>query len=268
MDQENIFNLYVDREVVNRVNFKKKDLLCVLALMLECYKRRSVCGKDVVEISCTPSTLWDNVVWKVKPTHTDRKNFMESFNRLVNNELIIVTKSSSSKISWSTLLHVDIEKILHDENNSFIMFCSETFESFDGQNYNTLSTLLQLYLSIISYFDMSQIQAFDEAIKNKENPIDYQYDLYGEIDFHISCWASHNRLMKSKHSADNLKEQWITKPTLIKMLKVLEESNLISIIRTNIDGEDFPNHYCYPRHKKYVELIAKRMAEQKIYARK
>lgn len=267
MNQENIFNLYVDREVVNKVNFKKKDLLCVLALMLECYKRRSVCGKDIIEISCTPSTLWDNVVWKVKPTHTDRKNFMESFNRLVDSELITITKSSSPKISWSTLLHVDITKILHEENNSFIMFCSETFELVEGHNYNTLSTLLQLYLSITSYFDMSQIAAFDESIKKKENPIDYGYDLYGKLDFHISCWASYKRLMMTRHSKDTHFEQWITDKTLTKMLGILEDANLISIVRTTVNGEQFPNHYCYPRHKKYVEKIAKRMAEQQLYHR-
>ena len=266
-EQENIFNLYVDREVVNKVNFKKKDLLCVLALMLECYKRRAVCGRDVIEISCTPSTLWDNVVWKIKPTHTDRKNFMESFNRLVDSELITITESSSPKISWSTLLHVNIEKILHEENNSFVMFCSETFEFFEEQNYNTLSTLLQLYLSITSYFDMSQIQSFDEAIRKRENPIDYNYEFYGKMDFHVSCWASHNRLIMTKHSNDTHYEQWINKKTLIKMLDILEEIGLIAIVRTNLNGESFSNHYCYPRHKKYVEKIAKHMAEQQLYNR-
>lgn len=267
MSKENVFNLYVDREVINKVNFKKKDLLCVLALMFECYKRKSICGDGVVEISCTPSTLWDNVVWKVKPTHTDRKNFMESFNRLIDGELIRITKSSSTKISWSTLLHVDITKILHEENNPFIMFCSETFELVEGHNYNTLSTLLQLYLSIISYFDMSQIRAFDEAISKKESPIDYNYDFYGKMDFHVSCWASHQRLMMTKHSGDTHYEQWISKKTLIKMLDVLEESGMISIVRINHHGENFSNHYCYPRHKKYVEKIAKHMAEQKLYSR-
>ena len=263
----NSFNLYVDRKVVDEVNFKKKDLLCVLALMLESYKRKAVCGEGVVEISCTPSTLWDNVVWKVKPTHTDRKNFMESFNRLVESGLVKIVKSSSQKVSWSTLLHLDIEKILHEENNSFIAFCTDTFEFIEGKNYATLSTLLQLYLSIISYFDMSQIRDFDEAIEKGECPIDFGYEFYGKMNFHVSCWASYKRLMTTKHSSDTHYEQWITKPTLIKMLKILEEVKLISIIRTSINGEDFPNHYCFPRHKHYVEKIAKHMAEQKVYAR-
>lgn len=262
-----IFNLYVDKEVVDKVNFKKKDLLCVLALMLESYKRKSVCGGDVVEISCTPSTLWDNVVWKVKPTHTDRKNFMESFNRLLDSGLIRVVQSSSTKISWSTLLHIDIEELLHEENNAFIMFCSDTFELFENHNYSTLSALLQLYLSIISYFDMSQIRGFDEMIAKGGCPIDYSYELYGKLDFHISCWTSHKRLMSTKHSSDTHFEQWVTKPTLIKLLNILEDVGLISIVKIKIDGEDFSNHYCYPRHKKYVERIAHNMAKQKIYNR-
>lgn len=263
----NSFNLYVDRKVVDEVNFKKKDLLCVLALMLESYKRKAVCGEGIVEISCTPSTLWDNVVWKVKPTHTDRKNFMESFNRLVESGLVEIVESSSQKITWSTLLHLDIEKILHEENNSFIAFCTDTFEFIEGKNYATLSTLLQLYLSIISYFDMSQIREFDEAIRKGESPIDYTYEFYGEMNFHVSCWASYKRLMTTKHSSDTKKQQWISDKTLTKMLSILEDAQMISIVRIVINGEQFPNHYCYPRHKKYVEKIAKHMAEQQLYAR-
>lgn len=266
--KKNLFDIYIDREVVDKVNFKKKDLLCVLALMLRACESRRNRGNDVVVISSTPSALWDNVVWKVKPTHTDRKNFMESLNRLIDSGLIVIEEASSERLSWSTLAHFNITNLLHEENNPFIIFCNDTFEYFDNCNYSTLSSALQLYLSIVSYFDMSQIREFDEAIRNKEKPIDYIYDLYGKLDFHISCWASHERLMTSKHSSDKNKEQWITKPTLIKMLKLLEEVGLISIIKTNIKGKDFSNHYCYPRHKKYVEMIAKRMAEQQEYARK
>lgn len=265
--KKNLFDIYIDREVVDKVNFKKKDLLCVLALMLRACESRRNRGDDVVVISSTPSALWDNVVWKVKPTHTDRKNFMESLNRLIDSGLIVIEEASSERLSWSTLAHFNITNLLHEENNPFIIFCNDTFEYFDNCNYSTLSSALQLYLSIVSYFDMSQIREFDEAIKNKEKPIEYNYDLYGKLDFHISCWASYKRLMTTKHSKDSEKERWVSDKTLTKLLSLLEEVGLIAIVRTNINGENFPNHYCYPRHKNYVEMIAKRMAEQQIYNR-
>lgn len=252
---------------MDKVNFKKKDLLCVLALMLRACESRRNRGDEVVVISSTPSTLWDNVVWKVKPTHTDRKNFMESLNRLIDSGLIVLEECSSEKLAWSTLAHFNITNLLHEENNAFIIFCNDTFEYFDNCNYNTLSSALQLYLSIVSYFDMSQIYEFDEAIRNKEKPIDYSYELYGKLNFHISCWASHERLMTTKHSSDKNREQWVSKKTLIKMLKLLEDVGLISIIRIEQDKEKFTNHYCYPRHKRYVEQIAKQMVKQKLYHR-
>ena len=73
--------------------------------------------------------------------------------------------------------------------------------------------------------------------------------------------------MTTKHSKDSEKERWVSDKTLTKLLSLLEEVGLIAIVRTNINGENLPNDYCYPRHKNYVEMIAKRMAEQQIYNR-
>lgn len=264
------FDLYIDRGVVDKVNFKNKDLLCILALALEHYKNQGVFGDEFHrDISCTPEILWRNIIG-MDANRTDRKKFIDSLERLKNHGLITIDFKSDKdvKIMWNTYLEINAEALIHNPNNSFIMVNTVDINSMCVNNYNTLTTLVQCYVSIVSYFDMSQIREFDEAIKNKEKPIDYSYDLYGKIDLHISCWASHDRLMTTKHSSDKSREQWITKPTLIKMLNLLEEIGLISIVKTNINGKDFSNHYCYPRHKKYVEMIAKRMAEQQDHARK
>ncbi|MEO3151952.1 hypothetical protein [Turicibacter sanguinis] len=268
MESKKNFNIYVDRQVVNEVSYKKKDLLCVLALLFELNKRRAIYG-DAIEIACTPSTLWGNIVWRVKPTRRDRENFMDSLKRLIQGGLVIVTKQEHETISWNTLIHLDVEQIAHNENQTFIMFCSDDLEFLVEQNYSTITTLLQLYISITSYFNVSDIRDFDEAIAKGEHPIDFTYDLYGELDYHISCWASHQRLMTTKHSTDTVREQWISKPTLIKMLDLLEELGLIAIVTPQVKDsrETFTNHYCYPRHKYYVQHIANMMAKQQVYMR-
>lgn len=263
------YNVYVDRRVVNKVSYKKKDLLCVMALMLELTKRRAIHGNDVVEVACTPSTLWGNIVWRAKPTRRDRENFMDSLKRLIQGGLVLVTKQEHETIAWNTLIRLNVEQIAHNENETFIMFCSNDLEFLVEQNYSTITTLLQLYISVTSYINVADVRYFDEAIAKGEHPIDFNYDLYGELDYHISCWASHQRLMTTKHSTDTVKEQWISKHTLIKMLDLLEELGLIAIVTPQVkdNKETFTNHYCYPRHKYYVQHIANMMAKQQIYMR-
>ena len=106
-------------------------------------------------------------------------------------------------------------------------------------------------------------------IANGENPIDESYDLYGELNYHISCWASHERLMTTKHSMDKNPLNWISNKTLIESLTLLEELGLIAIVRPQVKGskEHFTNHYCFPRHKKYVQQIANMQAKQIVYKR-
>lgn len=263
------YTLYLDREVIDEVNYEEKDLLCVLAILLECCKNSVVHGD--CKIACTPSTLWANITRKIKTTATDRRNFVSSIHRLVENGTITLLEHETSVIKWSTLLKIDASNILHNSNSPFICIESNNLEGIKYKEYKhvTLAILLQLYVSIISYFDMSDIRAFDNAIANGELPLDETYDLYGELNYHVSCWASHERLMTTKHSMDKNPLNWISNKTLIESLNLLEELGLIAIVRPQVKGskEHFTNHYCFPRHKKYVQKIANMQAKQIIYKR-
>lgn len=269
MENEPKYTLYLDREVIDQVNYEEKDLLCVLAILLECCKNSVVYGD--CEIACTPSTLWANITRKVKTTKTDRRNFVESINRLSENGTITLLDHETKIIKWSTLLKIDASNILHDSNCPFICIDSSDLDGIKYKEYKhaTLAVILQLYVSLVSYVDMSQIEAFDNAIANGENPIDESYDLYGELNYHISCWASHERLMTTKHSMDKNPLNWISNKTLIESLTLLEELGLIAIVRPQVKGskEHFTNHYCFPRHKKYVQQIANMQAKQIVYKR-
>ena len=269
MNNEPKYTLYLDREVIDQVSYEEKDLLCVLAILLECCKNSVVYGD--CEIACTPSTLWANITRKVKTTKTDRRNFVESIHRLSENGTITLIDHETKVIKWSTLLKIDASHILHDSNCPFICINSSELDEIKYKEYKhaTLAVILQLYVSLVSYVDMSQIEAFDNAIANGENPIDESYDLYGELNYHISCWASHERLMTTKHSMDKNPFNWISNKTLIESLTLLEELGLIAIVRPQVKGskEHFTNHYCFPRHKKYVQQIANMQAKQIVYKR-
>ena len=223
------------------------------------------------EIACTPSTLWANITRKVKTTKTDRRNFVESINRLSENGTITLLDHETNTIKWSTLLKIDASNILHDSNCPFICINSSDLDGIKYKEYKhaTLAVVLQLYVSIVSYIDMGQIEYFDKMISNGENPIDESYDLYGELNYHVSCWASYERLMTTKHSQDNNTKTWISDKTLTDSLILLEELGLISIVRPQVKGskEHFTNHYCFPRHKKYVQKIADKKALQLVHQR-
>lgn len=259
MTNENpIYTVLLDRDVIDKTDYKKKDLACILAILLEYYKQQSVYGTQITEIPCNVSCLWANLVWSVKPSRRDRENFVESINRLINTGLIeLVEKNGDAPtIRWTTSMIIDVKNLVHDIKKTFIKFNSENLEKLIEFNYNTLKTLLQIYISITSYFNEEHITYFDKCIEKGISPIDESYDLYGELDYHISCWASQDRLTRTKHNRDKLGEQWITKPTLIEGLKLLEQAGLIAIIKPQTPkGEKLANHYCYPRHKKYVQQI-------------
>ena len=269
MENEN-YTLYLDREVIDKVSYEEKDLLCILAILLECCKNSVVYGD--CEIACTPSTLWANITRKVKTTKGDRKNFVDSLKRLIDNGTIDLLDHETKVIKWSTLLTIDASNILHNSNCPFVCIDSDNLTGIKYKEYKhaTLAIILQLYVSIVSYFDMAQIEEFDKAIANGELPFDEDYDLYGELNFHVSCWASHERLMTTKHSMDKTSTPWISNKTLIDSLKLLEELGLIAIIKPQVKGskEHFTNHYCFPRHKKYVQKIANMKAKQIAYKKK
>lgn len=261
--------LFLDREVITNVNYKKKDLTCVLAILLEYYKQRCIYGEDITTIACTVSHLWLNIVWSVKPSRRDKENFINSLNRLVENEIITIEEGSETSITWNTMLKLNIQNLIHDKKRTFIKFDSQDLDSMVEINYNTVSLMLQVYINITSYFDMRQITEFDKAMENGELVIDYHYDLYGKLDYHVSCWASHQRLMTTKHNGQEPSEQWISKKTLIQILTLLEELGLIAIVKPCVKGskENFTNHYCFPRHKKYVQQIANMIAKQEVHER-
>lgn len=263
--------LFLDREVIANVNYKKRDLTCVLAILLEYYKQRCIYGDDITTIACTVSHLWLNIVWSVKPSRRDKENFINSLNRLVENEIITIEECSEASITWNTMLKLNIQNLMHDKERTFIKFDSQDLDSMVEINYNTVSLMLQVYINITSYFNMTMITEFDKAIEKGQQPFDPNYDLFGRLkDFGVSCYASHQRLMTTKHNWEKPGEQWISEPTLIKILKLLEELGLIAIVVPIYkDGkENFANHYCFPRHKQYVQLIADMMAKQKVYKRK
>lgn len=266
--EEYAFTIYLDREVIDSVNYKKKDLLCILAILLEYYKQQSIHGESITEVPCTVANLWLNMVWSVKPSRRDKENFIESLNRLIDTELVNIVEESEKSIRWNTMLILDVSNLIHDVKRTFIKFETKNLQKMIEVNYRTLTVLLQLYISITSYFNMQEIAYFDECIQKGVQPIDESYDLYAELDYHVSCWASQDRLARTKHSSDKLGERWISRQTLIDMLDLLEELGLIAIIRPQLtNGERLANHYCYPRHKKYVQKIVDMHIKQLEYHR-
>ena len=143
MENEPKYTLYLDREVIDQVSYEEKDLLCVLAILLECCKNSVVYGD--CEIACTPSTLWANITRKVKTTKTDRRNFVESINRLSENGTITLLDHETNTIKWSTLLKIDASNILHDSNCPFICINSSDLDGIKYKEYKhaTLAVVLQ-----------------------------------------------------------------------------------------------------------------------------
>lgn len=263
----------VKKSVLGEVNFMNSELLWLMAII---YKHNNEVRhlEEQVEniVFICPNAIVADIVRTVKISPKQQQNLMKDLNVMYQRGLFTVVETKRTKIPkklrWNETVAIDVTNIIRMQNEKvpFIGFEDDDLLMMTSCDFklSQIPTLLAVYVNIISYFNMNDIIAIDNG------EFDLSYENTKEARPHIDCWASINKLCTTRFSRDEKVEQWISKDTLQKYIKLLTEVGLLSVVKPNpklTKGENFSNHYCFPRHAKLVQQLADRDAYQRVYAR-
>lgn len=262
------YNLLVDKGVLEKVDYKQKDIFAILVLLFR--NQQSMIARTNDGKNCfvsSPSGLYGDFLDVTGTTRTQRSNFVNSLQRLVDNKIIEVIEvngkkyTNKTKIQWNSLLKIDCNNLIHKSRKPFVMLNTIDIGDIVEQDDLDFNTLLQVYVDVISYINQ------DDVIQADLGKIDLNYEIYGDMShIHLSCWASIDTLCTKRYSGDKNNNQWISNKTMIKALNILVEIGLLAkVTPKSNNGQVFPNHYCYKRHEKMVQKIADNKARQILY---
>lgn len=261
----------IDRDVMYLVNFKERDLFTVLALLFR--NQQSMIARlndGMNSFVASPGGLYGDFFDVTTLGRKKRTSFVKSIERVAASGLVRIVEVSGrqykpgDKFQWNSLIKFDCSNLVHEASKPFVMLDTVDMGEIVLQDKVDFQTLLQVYINVISYFNQYDISRADTG------QIDLNYELYSGQEPHISCYASLSTLCKKRYSTDTSTREWISTKTLVKCLKVLEEIKLLAIVKPNKPkgcGENFSNHYCYPRHSKIVQRIADNKVRQILHAR-
>lgn len=265
MNQES-FKFNVDHNNLTLADFNSNEMFWIVGLLYE-YNKEMIArgtGEPLPYIVISPQLIYANLYDTTKITRRIKESFMKSFSSLISKNMIIILEDK--KPAWQTVLKVDVSPLLHGNQNTFVQLSTDDMGVIITRKPSEFSTLLAVYLNIISYINQGHVAYIDQ------NGFDINTEVIGmtkENQWHISCYASLNRLSTTKHSADIVTEPWISKPTLLKYINILVELGLLQIVKPTVEvDERVTNHYCLPQHREYVQIISNRQAEQLKYKRK
>lgn len=262
----------VKKSILSEVNFVNAELLWLMAII---YKHNNEVrhledeNKNIVFIC--PSSILADIMRTVKVSPKQQQNLMKDLNSMHERGLFQIVETRRTripkKIRWNETVAIDVTNIIRmqGEKAPFIGFEDDDLllmTSSDDFKLSQIPTLLAVYVNIISYFNMRDVISVDNG------EFDILYDNTKADRPHIDCWASINKLCTTRFSQDTKVEEWISKNTLQKYIKMLVDMELLSVVKPNpkyTNGENFSNHYCFPRHKNLVQQLADRDAYQKNY---
>ena len=260
------YNLLIDREVMQLIDFKERDLFTVLALLFRNQQTMIARFNDGGNrFVASPGGLYGDFFDVTQVSRRQRTKFVQSLDRVCSSGLVEVLEingrpyNKNETIQWNSLIKFNCTNLVHQSSRSFIMLDTVDMGEIVYQDKVDFQTLLQVYVNVTSYFNQSDISIADTG------ELDLNYDLYNRNEPHISCYASIDTLCTKRYSTDTKRENWISSKTLTKCLRVLEEIGLLSIVIPNKPKhckQNFSNHYCYPRQRNFVQRIADNKVKQ------
>lgn len=262
----------VKKSILSEVNFVNAELLWLMAII---YKHNNEVrhlekeSENIVFIC--PNAIIADILRTVKISPKQQQNLMKDLNSMYHKGSFKVVETRRTKVPkklrWNETVAIDVANLIRmkDEKVPFIGFEDDDLllmTSSEEFKLSQIPTLLAVYVNIISYFNMRDVASVDNG------EFDILYDNKKEDRPHIDCWASIGKLCTTRFSQDEKVEQWISKDTLQKYIKLLVKAGLLEIVKPNpkyTKGENFSNHYCFPRHKNLVQQLADRDAYQTVY---
>lgn len=262
----------VKKSILSEVSFMNAELLWLMAIIYKHNNEKRHLEKEFENIVfICPNAIMADILRTVKISPKQQQNLMKDLNLMYARGLFQVVETRRTKVPnklrWNETVAIDVTNLIRLQNEKvpFIGFEDDDLllmTSSEEFKLSQIPTLLAVYTNIISYFNMNDIISVDNG------EFDLIYENKKEDRPHIDCWASISKLCTTRFSRDEKVEQWISKDTLQKYIKLLVEIGLLSVVKPNpkyTKGENFGNHYCFPRHERLVQCLIDRDAYQVVY---
>ena len=268
----------VKKSVLGEVSFVDNEILWLMAIIYKHNNEKKHFENDNENIVfITPSNLIADIFRSVLISPKQQRKLMQDLNKMYQRGFFEVVQTRVTtvpkKLKWNETIAIDVTNLirLQGSDESFVCFDDEDLlliTSNERVKLSQIPPLLSVYFNIVSYFNMGDIIYID----SNGNDYDLMYYNTRQDRPHIDCWASLDTLCHKRYSGGEYEEEaWITKPTLIKYIQILSDLRLIAVVKPNkkySKGENFTNHYCFPRHEELVQKLVDRETYQKVYCRK
>ena len=258
----------VPREVVDLLGDSSESLLLYTIIKLHHQMSQSFFFPVGEKFNISIEGLLANTPLKI--SRRDKDKLILALEHLIQVEVFDIDKPPAKLTSHFT---INVENsFLHCENSYIQIKVNELMKILQGSLTEAVQELV-LYVFFIStvsgrYIHQS-LEELGDVLTNKEyNGGDYDNWLIrlkkeeqDEI-LKVVCWWNLEDITTHKHSKDKSGAQWITRPTLNKVLKRLEDKNVISTIIVKCKGFANKTVLCKTEHKPLIEAYYRRKDSQ------
>lgn len=262
--------LPINREVLSLIDYMSEDglnaliLYSVIVLHNEMRKGWLFTSKWTTSLT----TLFTDFGVKLKKD--DKTKIVDALQYLV--DLSIISVEDMPK-GFTKEFIINTDSSMLDKGQSYILIRADEFSTILSGKLAEVRQELALCIFFIStvngaYINLS-LEELGETLTNKQYNggdcdswlVRLKKEEQDEI-LKVVCWWNLEDITTHKHSKDKSGAQWITRPTLNKVLKRLEDKDVISTITVKCKGFTSKSILCKTEHKPLVEAYYRRKDSQ------
>ena len=253
--------LSINTEVLDLINYESENgleaLLVYTAILLHSEMRKG----------WLPSTRWTTSLstlftdFGISLKKEDKAKLVEALQYLVDLNIISVDEMPKG---FTKEFIINTDSSMLDKGQSYMLIRADEFSTILSGKLAEVRQELALYIFFIStvngaYINLS-LEELGETLTNKQYNggdcdswlVRLKKEEQDEL-LQVICWWNLEDITTHRHSKDTSGVQWITRPTLNKVLKRLEDKGIISTITVKCKGFANKSVLCKTEHKPLVK---------------
>ena len=260
----------INRDVLNLIDYSHDrglDSLVLYSIIMLHYDMRN---------GWLPSTRWTTSLstlftdFGISLKKEDKAKLVEALQYLV--DLNIISVDCMPK-GFAKEFIINTDSSILDKGQSYMLIRADEFSTILSGKLAEVRQELALYIFFIStvngaYINLS-LEELGETLTNKQYNggdcdswlVRLKKEEQDEL-LQVICWWNLEDITTHRHSKDTSGVQWITRPTLNKVLKRLEDKGIISTIIVKCKGFANKTVLCKTEHKPLVEAYYRRKDSQ------
>lgn len=267
--------IIIQKDALKQISFKNESSTMVwIMLNVVLDMQAEYVLNDTVYVSL--EMLWNSFTQgKSKLRDEHKKSLVNGLLQLQEDKLINI---DSDKVTFKSYVSIKIKRF--DTNNGYVCIRrDELRKMFTLKKFGDIDLALCTFIRIVShgsgrwyYLDCNEIakKLSHEHYFNLDKPDSWFVGMTKEElkDIKGLCFfPDKTDVINTRFDRDEVVEEWTTRPTLDRILKLLHEIGVLSEVRTS--GGIFGNKivFCKTQHIQLVEKYYERVMKQKAYSK-